>query len=752
MLTLPILRGRRVIAKPVGALIAVLLGLAGGSAALPATAAPSSSVVSSPHTAVTAAATTNKVSLSVTPDDLGALQTGEALRLSLTVSNLTADDVEAGTISTTVNRAAFTSRAELANWFAANSKSIAATSAVASQASPFIPAGTTRLISITVPADAVKLRAAGVYAVDVSLTTGDTDVGQARTAVVWKGTTSGEPARLAVAVPLVVPSTETGLVSSDSLAEYTAPNGMLTEQLDAMVGTPVAIGIDPRILVSIRVLGTSAPTSATEWLERLRLVSNQTFPLSYADADITAPLQAGARSVQRPTSVDYAMNTGNFPAVPADGGTSTDGTGQEGTGPDGNGTPPGETPGVQDTATPTPTPTTASNLPTMDQLLEWDYTLPRIVWPTSNTVITRDLKIIARSLGSTVLLSSSNVSRETSTVAGAAASIGTLNVGVVDDALSSLMRAAVEATNSADWSAAVAKLSASLALVSNVDAAADKADAANSSVTPAALIEGAPTMLAALARSWPANDNRLNDTLNAIMSRQWVTATNLSTALTDQPSTARLVQRPQSEERLKVVSRLLGSEADEKRFAVIVADPVAMTSPRHLEMMSLLANSWRLDEDAWSEASQDYVAASRKILTSVQVADSSNVTSLNNQGAIPVTVSNSLDQAVTVYVTVRPQTAAISVTDSHIKAVVEPDSQRLVRVPFESLSNGQVRLSVSLYDVDGRPVGLVKTVELDVQAGWETAGTFAFGAFVVIIFAAGTIRTIRRRRKARAAQ
>ena len=733
MLTLPILRGRRVIARPVGALIAVLLGFAGVGAALPAYAAGSSAASAGAPTVATATTATtasDSVSMTVTPGDLGALQTGQALRLSLTVSNRTAQDVDAGTLSTTLNRRAVDTRAELANWFSASDKSISATAAVASQPSPFVPAGATRLIDITVPATALKLRAAGVYAVEVTLTTGDAAVADARNAIVWKGTQAGASVPLAVAVPLVVPSVETGLISSESLAQYTADDGMLTEQLDAVIGTPVAIGIDPRILASIRVLGTSAPASATQWLERLRLVSNDTFPLSYADSDVTAPLQAGARSVQRPSSFTFAMNAGNFPATP-----DTDTTIS----------PAGETPGGTPTNTATPTPTIATNpaLPTMEELLEWNYTLPRISWPASNSVITRDLRLIARTTPSAVLLSSSNVSRETIPGgAGTAATIGKVKVGVVDDSLSSLMRSAVEATNSADWSAAVAKVSASMALISEISSAASDSDT----------VSAAPTMLATLARSWPANDTRLDDTLNAVLSRPWVTGSTLSSALAGEASEAKLVQRPQSEERLKVVGRLLASEAAEKRFAVIVADQDAMTSPRHLDMLGLLANAWRAETDAWSESTQNYVAESRKIRTSVQVADSSNVTSLNNQGAIPVTVSNSLSQAVTVYVTVRPQTAAISVTDSLVKAVVEPDSQRLVRVPFESLSNGQVRLSVSLYDVEGRSVGLVKTVELDVQAGWETAGTFIFAAFVVIIFAAGTVRTIRRRRKARAAQ
>ncbi|WP_286345621.1 hypothetical protein [Frondihabitans sucicola] len=62
-----------------------------------------------------------------------------------------------------------------------------------------------------------------------------------------------------MAVPLTVPESTSGLISSDALASYTSENGLLTQELQAVRGKNVAIGIDPMILASIRILGNVAP-------------------------------------------------------------------------------------------------------------------------------------------------------------------------------------------------------------------------------------------------------------------------------------------------------------------------------------------------------------------------------------------------------------------------------------------------------------------------------------------------------------
>ena len=118
---------------------------------------------------------------------------------------------------------------------------------------------------------------------------------------------------------------------------------MLTRQLDGLIGHPsVAIGIDPMILASIRVLGTSAPASATQWLVSLSLLPNDVFSLGFGDADLAGQFQSGLTAPLAPTSLGYAMDPANF---------QTDAARLLGSRP--RARPPGTA-----TATPTPTPTT----------------------------------------------------------------------------------------------------------------------------------------------------------------------------------------------------------------------------------------------------------------------------------------------------------------------------------------------------------------------------------------------------------
>ena len=123
---------------------------------------------------------------------------------------------------------------------------------------------------------------------------------------------AGARTPLAIVLPITVPTNETGIVSSEELADYTSATGALTRILDAAVNRPVALAIDPMIIASIRVLGTSAPDTATEWLNRLSHASNETFALPYADADVAAQAQAGITPLLGPTSFNFALSAENF--------------------------------------------------------------------------------------------------------------------------------------------------------------------------------------------------------------------------------------------------------------------------------------------------------------------------------------------------------------------------------------------------------------------------------------------------------
>jgi hypothetical protein len=529
----------------------------------------------------------------------------------------------------------------------------------------------------------------------------------------------GDPestARFSVVYPLTAPETRTALLSSATLASYTSPTGVLTRELDAVIDTPAAIGIDPMILASIRVLGTSAPASALEWLDRLQAASNETFALTYADSDITAALQAGATAVVAPTSFDFAVDPALFPAVSPE----TDGE-----------------PGSGATETPepsaSPTPGTAPALPTTESLVEWDYSIPSLAWPVAGTVVSSDLPVIAASGYGTTLLGSGNLQRADPARARVTVG-GTSEVVVTDDPLSELFGTTVDEPTIGDWQASLGRLQAA------VDATAAQGGATGASV------------VLAIDRTSLGSAARLADTLAAIEALPSSTVVPFSTVLDDPAAPGAIVDQPQPAERIAATRALLATEAADAAFATVAENPVLITGERRLRLLATLSTGWQSYPGGWTSALELYNEESLALHDSVKVVRSSDISLFADRASLPVTVSNSLGQPVTVVLSVTAPTPLLKIVEPTVTVALEPESQKRGQVPVQSLSNGTAQIAVTVTSTTGVPVGTVTTVRINVYAGWETPITVALAVIVFAVFVFGIARVIVRRRRARAAR
>jgi hypothetical protein len=122
---------------------------------------------------------------------------------------------------------------------------------------------------------------------------------------------------------------------------------------------------------------------------------------------------------------------------------------------------------------------------------------------------------------------------------------------------------------------------------------------------------------------------------------------------------------------------------------------------------------------------------------------------LGDRSSMPLYVENSTGSTATVYVTVRPSNSILSVEEVGIPVTVQAQSQVRVRVPVQSVANGTVSASITLASVTGAVIGAPSTVQVNVQAGWETALTWVFAVGFVLLFGGGLYRTFRKRRRAR---
>ncbi len=265
-------------------------------------------------------AATDGVTLTVTPAAEGILTPGQDLAVTVSVVNATEAAVPAGRIDLDLNRTVLDTRTKIDGWLdtASTDQNTRTGPRIGRADTPEVPAGGTVDVAITVPSATVALQGSrggfGPRGLTAELDAAGADVATGRGAVVWSPGADPAPTPVAAVMPLTVPPSASDFVDAEALATYTAAGGTLTRQLDAVYGRPVAVGIDPRIIASIRILGADAPASAVEWLQRLREIPNETFALAWADADVAVQAQAGAATLLAPTDASYAVRASRFAA------------------------------------------------------------------------------------------------------------------------------------------------------------------------------------------------------------------------------------------------------------------------------------------------------------------------------------------------------------------------------------------------------------------------------------------------------
>jgi len=517
-------------------------------------------------------------------------------------------------------------------------------------------------------------------------------------------TTASTATQVSVIAPLTVPTGNGGLISAEALADYTDPLGLLTRQLDAVVGKPIAVAIDPMILASIRVLGTSAPESARNWLERLSLIGNEIVPLPYANSDPTLATQSDEANTLGPISFDFALDPANF---------------VESAEPD---PVPSPTPDPMDVGA-----DVIPAYPTTEELLAWDYSIDGFVRPRANTVVASDLGALAESGFSTVVLSSTNVSREPGV--GSVTTIEGMTALISDSTASAAMDEALGSTLDRDVTAAETALASAVLAAGSAQSA------------------GIASVLITIDHSLELSSARLDTALASLTASPSITLVPLTTLASATASPAAVTDMPQSDALLGDVNRMFSAAQQERSFFSIAADPEALIAQRRLALLDVLGTIPTDDSAEWLSEVTGFLVESRDLQTSVTVVESSNFLLLADNSFLPVSVSNNLNQAVTVFITVDPRTALLAVGEGRVELQIEANSQAKGNIPVRSLSNGVVDVEISLTSTTGLPIGTSTVTEINVQAGWETPIVLAFAALIVVIFSVGFVRSIVRRRK-----
>lgn len=667
--------------------------------------------------AAAAPAQSGPVTMSIAPDAGGVLTHDVALNVTVTIENTGSEALSPGTADLWMNPTALGTRSALDSWLS-QTTAPSGTTRIGSVSTATIEPGIPYTYRISVPAASLPFANSttpGSFGIGATLESASTSAANATGVVVWdaNGSAAANPTRVAVAVPLTAPPSSNGIISAADLATYTAPNGLLTRELNAIATNPsVTVGIDPMIIASIRALNDSAPASAIAWLKELSEIVNPTFALQYGDADPAGQAQAGLTKLLQPTSLTFAMNPANFKSAP---------------------TPIGEPP--TPTAVPTPTPTATpgapkTNLPTTSELLAWNYTLSGVAWPSDGTVRTSDISAFAANGLRTTLLSTSNTNASSmQDTPNAAVKSGAYTALAADAGISNAVRAATTATTLTAWNASMSEVSAQLQLVS-------------------AQSSSPRTILVTLGRDAPTVNGQLDHVLNTITNSPWSTPASLEDALNAAPTSGLTVKdTPESAARVASIQYLMKRETAVDQFATVLDTPDTLSGQTRARLLTTLGVGWQSPKQNWDLGVNEFLTTTSRTLNSVSILATDNVNLVGTQGSIPFTVSNELnDEAVTVVLSAIPSNGRLEI-DGDTTKTIQADSRTTILVPVKAeLGNGKVTLQLRLYSKTGVQIGSATSVPVEVHADWEGIGALIVGILLVLLFGFGIVRNILRRR------
>lgn len=690
---------RRRASRAAAAVLAILTALAGpGLPALADTPTPTPT----PTPPIPAGTT----AFTLAPISNGLVGPGEALTVSLSLQNETDAATAPAAATLSLGRTALPDRNALTAWLAGETAGVR-TQPVATASLESVPARSQGVTPARVEADDPALTglAPGVYPLSASYESATGTV-TATSAMIVPPADPGEIG-LGVLVPITAGPRSEGLLTADELTALTAPDGALTAQLDGVEGTAAILAIDPALPAAVRVLGSSAPATATAWVARLEALPNSRFALQFGDADIAAQLDTGLSAPLGPTSLSAYMDPEDFVAEPE------------------------AEPEAEPTSGPTPTPGTdpaAPVIPTLDELLDiGPNTRGAVYWPTSGSAG----PTVLEELGDITVDDHSSLTLVPSATTSAGAEGETIPaLGAAEDADALVY--------DSDISASLAKGSAlddvTLRAAALTEATAYLAFAAGET-------DGAP-LLVTLGRNPDRSRVGIGATIGAAVTAPGVTPFTIGGLANSSPVDIELEDAPEQPARAGAASALLTEEGELARFSTILDDTSLLTGPERAEILQLLGNAWLADDLAWTEAVSTHRDETAVTLDSVGLVPTAPINLFGSNVGLRFWVRNDLPYPVNLVLYVTPDDLRLDVQRAN-PLVAQPSSNTRVEVPVQArVGNGDVTLDLQLRSRASVAIGDPESVEVSVRAEWETFGVTALAILVGGLLLLGVVRTV----------
>jgi hypothetical protein len=257
-------------------------------------------------------------------------------------------------------------------------------------------------------------------------------------------------------------------------------------------------------------------------------------------------------------------------------------------------------------------------------------------------------------------------------------------------------------------------------------------------------------LLIAVPRGWDPDVAVVRAQLTAIDAAPWVQMAPLSTlaALTPTIERGTLPNRTVAPAEVTASELTTVSDAAERRktLAVMATRPDELLGDLQAEQLVPASLAWRSEPAARAAVVQASVARTQAIAASVSVPDDSPVNLISTSGDLPLRVDNSLEQAVTLMVRLRPSNARL-VARQAVTVTVPAQGEATVRIPVHGVQSADVVTTVELLTPDGVIVDDSTTMTVRVRAEWEGIGTAVVGGLLALGLVVGLFRTIRRGRR-----
>ena len=178
----------------------------------------------------------------------------------------------------------------------------------------------------------------------------------------------------------------------------------------------------------------------------------------------------------------------------------------------------------------------------------------------------------------------------------------------------------------------------------------------------------------------------------------------------------------------------------------VLSEPAALLGD-YTDLQAVVSSaSWRADPRTRNAQVPAAEASGTNVTSSLAAVPSSTINVISSEAQLPVRITSSLNQDVTVQVYLVSNNKRLRVPRT-TTVRVPAHQQAKVTVPIQAVGSGDVALTVQVLAADGTTVGTPTTVNMRVRADWEGRGTGVIVGVLVAIVVTGTVRTVRRGRR-----